>query len=67
FFSLDERITDYLLEQSRYQDSNILYITHENIANELGSSREVISRILKKFEKEGNIEVFRGKIKLINL
>ena len=67
FFSLDERITDYLLEQGRYQDSNILYITHENIANELGSSREVISRILKKFEKEGKIEVSRGKIKLINL
>ncbi|SFJ48154.1 CRP/FNR family transcriptional regulator, anaerobic regulatory protein [Terrisporobacter glycolicus] len=67
FFSLDERITDYLLEQSRYQDSNILYITHENIANELGSSREVISRILKKFEKEGKIEVSRGKITLIKL
>lgn len=67
FFSLDERITNYLLEQSRYTDSNLLYITHENIANELGSSREVISRILKKFEKDGKIEVFRGKIKIINL
>ncbi|MCC3868678.1 Crp/Fnr family transcriptional regulator [Terrisporobacter mayombei] len=67
FFSLDERITNYLLEQSRYTDSCLLYITHENIANELGSSREVISRILKKFEKEGKIEVSRGKVKLINL
>lgn len=67
FFSLDERITNYLLEQSRYSDSNILYITHESIANELGSSREVISRILKKFEKDGKIEVFRGKIKIIKL
>lgn len=67
FFSLDERITDYLLEQSRYENSKIIYITHENIANELGSSREVISRILKKFEKDGKIEVSRGKIKIINL
>ena len=67
FFSLDERISDYLLEQSRYENSKTLYITHENIANELGSSREVISRILKKFEKHGKIEVHRGKIKIINL
>lgn len=67
FFSLDERITDFLLEQSRYENSKTLYITHENIANELGSSREVISRILKKFEKDGKIEVSRGKIKIINL
>lgn len=67
FFSLDERITDFLLEQSRYQNSKTLHITHENIANELGSSREVISRILKKFEKNGRIEVSRGKIKIINL
>ena len=67
FFSLDERITDYLLEQSRLQASKTIYITHENIANELGSSREVISRILKKFEKGGKVEVSRGKIKLIDL
>lgn len=67
FFSLDDRITDFLLEQSRYLNSNILYITHENIANELGSSREVISRILKKFEKDGKLEVSRGKIKLIDM
>lgn len=67
FFSLDERITDYLLEQSRLQDSEIVNITHENIANELGSSREVISRILKKFEKKGKIKVSRGKISIINL
>lgn len=67
FFSLDEKITDYLLSQSRYENSKKLYITHENIANELGSSREVISRILKKFEKDGKIKVSRGKIEIINL
>ena len=67
FFSLDERITDYLLEQSRFLDSKVLYITHESIANELGSSREVISRILKRFEKDGKINVSRGKIEIINL
>lgn len=67
FFSLDERITNYLLEQSRFLDSSILYITHKSIANELGSSREVISRILKRFEKDGKIHVSRGKIEIINL
>lgn len=67
FFSLDDRIKDFLLNESRYQNSSIIYLTHENIANELGSSREVISRILKRFEKESLIEVSRGKIKLTNL
>ncbi|WP_297136007.1 Crp/Fnr family transcriptional regulator [Terrisporobacter sp.] len=67
FFSLDERISEFLINQSNIENSNILYMTHENIANELGSSREVVSRILKKFEKEKKIEIYRGKIKLINL
>ncbi|WP_455539068.1 helix-turn-helix domain-containing protein [Terrisporobacter sp.] len=42
-------------------------MTHEHIANEIGSSREVISSVLKKLEKNGKIEVSRKKIKLINL
>lgn len=67
FFSLESRITNYLLEESRYQNSSILYITHESIANELGSSREVITRVLKKFEKNNKIQVSRGKIKILNL
>lgn len=67
FFSLNDRITDYLLEQSRYKNSKLLNITHEQIANEIGSSREVVSRVLKKFEKENMIKISRSRIKILKL
>jgi len=45
-------------------DQEIIRITHQQIAEELASSREVISRLLKRFEKEGLIELGRGTIKV---
>lgn len=67
FFTLDSRISNLLLEQSSLTNSNILYITHESIANHLGSAREAVSRILKKFENNGLIQVSRGKVNLLDL
>lgn len=67
FFSLDSRISNLLIEQSNFTNSNVLYITHESIANHLGSAREAVSRILKKFEKNKIIEISRGKIKLLDI
>ncbi|MGB3694175.1 MAG: Crp/Fnr family transcriptional regulator [Spirulinaceae cyanobacterium] len=63
FRRMDSRIASYLLNNG---DSNIrtLRITHEAIAQELGSSREVVSRILKSFEKQGLLSLSRGKIEL---
>ena len=66
FFSLDSRISNFLIEESNLINSNTLYLTHESIANHLGSAREVISRILKKFEKDEIIQVSRGNIKILN-
>ena len=66
FFSLDSRISNFLIEESNLINSNTLYLTHESIASHLGSAREVISRILKKFEKDEIIQVSRGKIKILN-
>jgi len=63
FDDIEVRLYDYLKEHS--QESNILKITHEKIAMELGSAREVISRKLKQFEKEGIIKLSRGQIKII--
>ncbi len=63
FESLDVRLKSWLKNQS---DQELIKITHQQIAEELASSREVISRLLKKFEKEGIIKLGRGTIKLIN-
>lgn len=67
FFSLEHRLSDYLINQHYLKDSIKITITHEAIANDLGSSREVISRMLKRFEKDNLIEMGRGYIKLIDI
>ena len=67
FFSLEHRLSDYLINQYYLKDSIKIAITHEAIANDLGSSREVISRMLKRFEKDNLIEMGRGSIKLIDI
>jgi len=65
FRRLDCRIATYLLHEAD-PTLHTLTITHEAIANELGSSREVVSRILKTFEKQGILSLSRGKIKIGN-
>ena len=67
FFSLEYRLSDYLINQYYLKNSLQIYITHEDIANDLGSSREVISRMLKRFEKDNLIQMSRGYIKIINI
>lgn len=67
FFPLDQRIANYLYEQYKTVNSKELYLTHEMIANHLGSSREVISRILKKFEEENIVTLSRGRMTLMDI
>lgn len=55
YHKLDKRIMDYLVEKSRIKGEKILNIRHKQIANELGTAREVITRLLKKMEKEGKV------------
>ncbi len=61
FKRLDARILDWLAKQQ----TNPVITTHEFIANELGSSRVVISRILKELEQKGKVALHRGKIELL--
>ncbi len=56
FQKLDSRLYDYLKEKSRVRSQLTLNIRHREIALELGTSREVITRVLKKLEKEGKIK-----------
>ena len=61
FKKLDHRLLDWLHEQ----DESIIKITHEKLASHLGTSREVISRLLKEFEHNGIVKLHRGKIELL--
>jgi len=63
FKSVDTRLIQHLKEHAV---NNELEITHQQLAGELGTAREVISRLLKQMEKESLIQLERGKIKIIN-
>lgn len=60
--SLDKRVAAFLLEESRIEGTTELKITHEIIANHLGSHREVITRMLQYFQNEGMVKLSRGKV-----
>lgn len=65
FQRLDERLVHYLKKKSVVTGSTLINLSHEEIANELASSREVISRILKKLENDKKVLLYRGQIKLL--
>ncbi len=60
--SLDKRVAAFLLEEASIEGTNELKITHETIANHLGSHREVITRMLRYFQSEGMVKLSRGKV-----
>ena len=62
--SLDKRVAAFLLEEAAIEESHELKITHEVIANHLGSHREVITRMLRYFQKEGAVQLRRGSVEL---
>ena len=64
--SLDKRLAAFLLEEAAIEDSNELKITHEIVANHLGSHREVITRMLRYLQSDGIVKLSRGKITLLN-
>jgi len=64
FGRLDERLTNYLIEKS---ENNKLSITHQKIANDLGTSREVVSRLLKHYQQRGDLRLSRNFIELTHL
>ncbi len=65
FRRMDERIAEFLFSNIK-EGKTELTITHKQIADELGTHREVVSRILKEFEKDGIINLSRNKISIIN-
>ena len=62
FMKLEERMFKYLLDKVKITKNNILEITHQEIANDLNSSRVVVSRLLKQLENDGKIIMRRNRI-----
>lgn len=66
FMSFDKRLANFLMEQSTIDESDTLTITHEKIANNLGTAREVVTRMLKYFQNEGIVTLNRGTVEIVN-
>jgi CRP/FNR family transcriptional regulator, anaerobic regulatory protein len=65
FSKVDQRILSYLQAKAKTLKTNSLNITHQEIANELSTSREVVSRLLKKMEIDGLLELHRNRVVLM--
>ena len=62
--SFDRRLAAFLLEESNLEGSACLKMTHEKIANHMGTAREVVTRMLRYFQGEGMVKLTRGTIEI---
>ncbi len=67
FSKLDEQLWNYLVKRAQATGNNLLKITHHEIAQELNSPREVITRLLHQLQKKGKIEMARGEVLVKNV
>ena len=66
FMNMDQRLAIFLSDESRRISSEIIPLTHEQIAKYMGSAREVVTRMLKYFANEGIVEVSRKGVKILD-
>lgn len=67
FTQLDQRLGKYLHEKSALLGTTVLHVSHQQIADDLGSARAVVSRLLKQMERKGLVRLLRGRIKILGL
>lgn len=65
--SVDKRLAAFLLNESALENDVCLKLTHEAIANHLGTAREVVTRMLRYFQNEGYVKLTRGTVEIIAL
>lgn len=65
FMNMNDRLLAYIYEKAKINKTNSIHSTHQEIADDLHTSRVVISRLLKAFEKEGKIRLNRASIELL--
>lgn len=66
FRQLDERLLHFLHEKARRSDDHTVHLSHSDIAQALNSSREVVSRLLKRLESEGQVKLGRNRIEILD-
>ncbi|WP_420321486.1 Crp/Fnr family transcriptional regulator [Flagellimonas sp.] len=67
FDAMDERLINYLKDKVRFSENNVIQNTHQEIAYDLHTSRVVVSRLLKKLEQLGKIELGRNYLRVLKL
>ena len=67
FLKMDERIYKYLKDKAMVNHNEVIFVTHQEIAQDLHTSRVVVSRLLKVLSLEGKIEQQRNQIKLLDI
>lgn len=65
--SFDKRLAHFLLEECQLEDTYCLKITHEKIANHMGTAREVVTRMLRYFQNEGMVKLNRGTVEVVDV
>ena len=65
--SVDKRLAAFLLEERHIEKNDTLKITHEKIANHMGTAREVVTRTLKAFQSKKLVQLSRGSITLTDI
>ena len=64
--SFDKRLSGFLLDEAAIEGTGCLKITHEKIANHMGTAREVVTRMLRYFQNEGMVRLTRGTIEILD-
>ena len=62
--SFDKRLAGFLVEEASIEGTTLLKVTHEKIANHMGTAREVVTRMLRYFQSEGWVKLTRGTIEI---
>ena len=65
--SFDKRLAAFLVEESVLEGTLELKLTHEKIANHMGTAREVVTRMLRYFQNEGMVKLTRGSVELLDV
>ncbi len=66
FSNVASRLADTLLEHRSLNESDVLKITHDALARDLGTAREVVTRLLKQFQRDEIVKVSRGTIEILD-
>ncbi len=64
--SFDKRLAAFLVEEVQLEGASSLKITHEKIANHMGTAREVVTRMLRYFQTEGMVKLTRGSVEIVD-